>query len=287
MADRPIVADPWEGVSAQIVHADLYPCGPAWRIERAICPYDGYFYIWKGRGWVEVDDERLDALPGDLFIIRRGRAVAAGHDQKHPMMPLSTGFHLLRNGRVDAIRHLALPTRLRLRPDDITSFHGLFMELVSSHHDPQPTARLTAAGALLRLVAAGLRLVHELPAERKSGVLAPLVGDDTMAARVQSWIDEHLADRITLATLARVAKLTPTHFAAAFRKQTGISPMHFVRCRRVEVSRTLLAAGDRPVEEVARAVGYPDPFHFSRVFRQHVQVSPSDYRDSIKYPFQS
>ena len=40
----------------------------------------------------------------------------------------------------------------------------------------------------------------------------------------------------------------------------------------------LLAAGSLPVRQVAAAVGYEDPFYFSRVFKSVVQVSPSEYR---------
>ncbi|MBA2481805.1 MAG: helix-turn-helix transcriptional regulator [Planctomycetes bacterium] len=286
MSDPAAKSNPWDGVSATIVHADLYPCRPDWRIVRQLLPYDGLFYIWKGHGWVMIDDERLEARPGDLFIMRRGRTLEAGHDPAHAMMPLSTGFHLRRHGDVDAIRGLALPHRLRLLGPEIPEFQVRFMDLIALHRDARPTARLSAAGALLRLVAEALRLVESLPADRASRVMPPLTGDETMAARVQAWIDAHIADRLTLTGLARVAKLTPTHFSAAFHKQTGVSPMQYLRRRRVEAARALLASGDRTVEEVARAVGYPDPFHFSRVFRALVKIAPRDYRDSLKHPFQ-
>jgi AraC family transcriptional regulator, arabinose operon regulatory protein len=278
--------DPWEGVSAHVIHADHYACRADWRIERQFCPYDDLFYIWKGRGWVAIDDQRYDARGGDLFIIRREVTLEAGHDAQWPIAPLSTGFHLRRAG-VDAIRHLQLPHGVRLAPVDEGPFRERFMELITLSNDPRPLAKLAAAGALMRLVSEALRLIAEAPPERLRGLNRPMPADESMARRVQAWIERHLAQPITLAALARVAKLTPTHFSTAFRKETGMSPMRYLRARRMEVARGLLATGDRTVEQVAGAVGYPDPFHFSRLFRRSTKVAPRDYRASLRHPFQS
>ena len=61
--------------------------------------------------------------------------------------------------------------------------------------------------------------------------------------------------------------------------------MAYLRGRRMEVARTMLTEGDASIEQVARAVGYQDPYHFSRSFRQAVGQPPTQYRESFKNPF--
>ncbi len=189
MSDVKAAIDPWDGVTAHIVHADLYPAPADWRIESQICPYDDFFLIWKGMGWVEIDGVRFEAKSGDLFIIRRDDRLAAGHDPTRPLMPLSTGFHLRRHGAADAIRHLSLPSRLRLQANELAVVQPLFMELIAHHHAAASTSSLSAAGSLLRLVGEILRLVAMLPATRRSAAPAVRADADDMAGGVQTWID--------------------------------------------------------------------------------------------------
>src|SRR5205807_1072826 len=106
--------DPWQGVWVAFWHADLYPCRPEWKIERAVSAHDGLFYIYKGFGWLKRDGERFDMEPGDLFITRRGPAYELGHEPHRPVTVYSAGFILRGPGNADALRRHVFPDRLRL-----------------------------------------------------------------------------------------------------------------------------------------------------------------------------
>lgn len=279
-------ADPWDAVCVSLVHADLYPCRPDWRIEPLASRHDCFFFIGKGQGWVERDGNRYEARPGDLFIVRAGHRFAAGHAPERPVTVYSTGFRLLGPGQADAWRHLTLPDRLRLPEPERRTIEAAYQVLVADWRTQTPLGRLAARGALLRLAAEVLRLAADLPASCREGATGPLPGEETRAAEAIAYMDAHLAQPLDLAALARAAHLSPAYFAALFRRQTGQAPMHYLRARRVETARALLGSGDYSVEQVARAVGFVDPFHFSRVFRRLVGVAPSAYRASLRNPFQ-
>ena len=51
---------------------------------------------------------------------------------------------------------------------------------------------------------------------------------------------------------------------------------------RMQRAAQLLDATDETVAAIAAAVGYPNPFHFSRSFKSYMGASPRRYRDSIK-----
>lgn len=72
--------------------------------------------------------------------------------------------------------------------------------------------------------------------------------------------------------------LSPSHFAALFRRSTGCGPREYHTRLRMSCSRELLASTDLSVAAVAAAVGYPDPFHFSRRFRAVHGTTPTEHR---------
>jgi AraC family transcriptional regulator, arabinose operon regulatory protein len=279
--------DIWDGVSATIHHADLYPCRPDWSIPANVLNYDGLFYLLKGSGWVEQDGERLEALPGDLFISRRGQKLAAGHDPKRPITVYSTGFSLSGAGKMDAFRALILPQRLRLPVTVRRELERCWQALVTDVSDRTSAGSLAARGSLLRLVAETLRLCETLPAEHKHGIERRPPGEETRAAQILAYIDAHLKQRMTLAALARVAHLSPVYFTKLFRRHTGQPPMGYVRKRRIDLAKSHLASSDDTIERIAAQVGIPDPFHFSRIFRREVGETPSAYRARFKNPFRS
>ena len=95
---------------------------------------------------------------------------------------------------------------------------------------------------------------------------------------VADLVEARLGESLTLEELAAVAHLSPFHFARAFARTTGLPPHGFVVARRMDRAGRLLWTTDRPVEDVARAVGYANLSHFRRVFRRHHGVPPSALR---------
>ena len=67
--------------------------------------------------------------------------------------------------------------------------------------------------------------------------------------------------------------------ARAFARTTGLPPHRFVTSRRMDRARLLLWNSDRPVDDVARAVGFSNLSHFRRVFRDFHGVAPRALRD--------
>lgn len=92
--------------------------------------------------------------------------------------------------------------------------------------------------------------------------------DRPRLARVVEFIEAHLDDSLTVRRLAAVAALSPFHFARAFRQSTGLTPHRYVRGRRLERARGLIASGTL-VREVAGQIGYESLSHFRAAYRAH------------------
>jgi iron complex transport system substrate-binding protein len=100
--------------------------------------------------------------------------------------------------------------------------------------------------------------------------------------RVAAFIDEHYAARLTLDGLAAHGGVSPYYLTALFRRYTGRSVMAYLGDVRHREARSLLRNTDLGVAEVARGVGYEDPYYFSRAFRAREGCPPSVYRREFK-----
>jgi AraC family transcriptional regulator len=131
----------------------------------------------------------------------------------------------------------------------------------------------------------GVVLAHELvrlaSAETRvePAVRGGLAGWQQRAAA--SYIEEHVAEHISLATLAQLARLSPYHFSRAFKQTFGMPPHRFHTHRRIERAKSLLANPTATVTSVGMAVGFCETSSFSAAFRKGTGVTPSSFQRRI------
>lgn len=101
---------------------------------------------------------------------------------------------------------------------------------------------------------------------------------DWQVKKVTAYMREHLDEEIGLAELAALVSLSRFHFATAFRLATGRSPHDWLVHERISRARVLLFDPDRPVTDVAFAVGYQTPSSFAAAFRKVSGMTPTEYR---------
>lgn len=98
--------------------------------------------------------------------------------------------------------------------------------------------------------------------------------------RVRQHIDTHLETTVDIANLASIARLSPSHFARAFKLSLGTTPHEHLIHQRLEKAQALIAGTDVPLAEIALATGFSDQSHLSRRFRNYFGISPSAFRRS-------
>jgi AraC family transcriptional regulator len=93
-----------------------------------------------------------------------------------------------------------------------------------------------------------------------------------------AYIEEHLAEPISLDALARLVGLSACYFCRAFRQSLGIPPQRYQLSQRMERAKTLLAKRAASVTDVSLTVGYNDTSAFCTAFRRVTGFTPSTYR---------
>jgi len=263
---------------------------------------------WHGLDVAEIihplDDFALPALPRHILVINLSApstiqerlAGRQGHLGTGNVVILPAGapttWHLEREGEV---RHLHLylsPTLLQqiatsadIDPDTVEFVDTLGM------FDPRIETIALSLLSELRSEGLGGRLYVESLANilgihllrQHSSVKQPSlprsVGlDRATLRRVSTYIEEHLAEDLSLSELAAVAYLSPYHFARLFKASTGSAPHQYVIGRRIERAKLLLSTTNWSLTAIAHAVGFAHESHLALHFKRLTGLLPSSYR---------
>jgi AraC family transcriptional regulator len=108
---------------------------------------------------------------------------------------------------------------------------------------------------------------------KASGGLAPW-----QIRRVSLHIEEHLEQTILCEDLARLVRLSLSHFMRTFRDSFGIPPHTYIMKRRMERAQGLMLTTDTALGHIALECGFADQSHLSRLFQKLVGESPAAWR---------
>lgn len=95
------------------------------------------------------------------------------------------------------------------------------------------------------------------------------------------FINNQLAEAISLGQLAALCALSEYHFARMFRESFGLPPHQYVLARRLSRARELLRSTSQPLGEIALACGFASASHFTNRFRQALGATPGEYRQAF------
>lgn len=106
---------------------------------------------------------------------------------------------------------------------------------------------------------------------------------DRRIAKAVQIIGENLADSLSVDSLCRAVGLSRSRFSTLFRAQTALSLQGYVEGQRLARAAQMLTVTSWPVGQIARDVGFADPYYFSTRFRQYYGKPPKAYRaDAVR-----
>ena len=102
---------------------------------------------------------------------------------------------------------------------------------------------------------------------------------DRLVQSLNQYISENLGGDLTLNALADKVYLNPVYLSRVYKQITGQNVSDYITTRRLEQARVLLRGREMKIADIAAAVGYESPAHFSRVFKKAADATPQEYRD--------
>ena len=96
---------------------------------------------------------------------------------------------------------------------------------------------------------------------------------------VLAYINQHLAEDLSIDTLATHTYTSKFYLMRKFKANTGYALHQYIRSKRLLLARDMLRS-DMPIAQIAGEVGFADYSTFSRAFREMFQCSPREYRNT-------
>lgn len=116
-----------------------------------------------------------------------------------------------------------------------------------------------------------MRTYHEMLGE----------GREVQIQKALAYIEENLERDVGLQQLAQHVHLHPNHLSEVFKRETGMTFVEYVTRQKMTRATELLTLSPAKVSEIAMRVGYGDVKYFTRLFKKHLGMTPSEYRGQI------
>ncbi|MDF2905244.1 MAG: two-component system response regulator [Herbinix sp.] len=104
---------------------------------------------------------------------------------------------------------------------------------------------------------------------------------DEIASLLKKYIESNYQKPIDLNIIADHFSFSPSYLTKIFLKYMNITPSKYILNYRINIAKQLLGDFSLSINMVACMVGYTDPFHFSKSFKQVTGISPASYREVL------
>lgn len=273
-----------------ICRAGWFQFAPQQQFTNRCVQSRGLFWCKSGRGEFVVDGVTYPLEPHDLYVLPWNRCISYRPSTQEPMY--TAHVHIVPWYRPGAAWVANVPHEKGESQFDspdradadwaalrgVVRLHALAEERLGHLMDYAVRWYVESDRAEPEARALGVLLVREVLRTAAESVV-PGTNRPEELRRMLVHVERgfHLAP--TVKDLAAIVGRSRSHVLKLFRQHLGVSAKEHVLGRQLREARELLLSTTLPVSEVGKAVGQPDPYHFSKLFRKHVGLSPRQYRE--------
>lgn len=255
-------------VRLAVVCGGLEHCTPDYAVSRRNFPFFSVEYVVRGHGFVKLSGVQHTLRPGRLFSYGPTVPHEIWSAPADPLVKYFVDFAGTHGPGLLQSCRLSPPSIAQVFPPH--TLCALFDELIESGLQ-SGTRNASLCAALLECIAL------KIP-----GVKAPMESAESIAFatyhQCRRYIEQHFLRLRTLKEISEECRLNNAYLCRLFRRYDDQSPYQYLLRLKMNHAADRLQRPGALVKQVGEMVGLTDPFHFSRVFKSVLGVSPSTFR---------
>lgn len=249
-----------------VVTVDYYnhrKCTPGWEIEEFVTDFVDITYVVNGKAEYIINGTNYTVSSGDLLCIPYDSKRSAISNPDSLMECYSI------NGQIRNIdgEDITLPLPLICNIGLHTDILSLYSSLNTVWNLKDPGYKLRARGLFLMILQ---RFFQIIIYQKDTSIM------DARIKKVLQHMSNHYHKPLTVQQMADMVNLSKMYFGNLFKQETGMTFRTFLTLIRMNKAEEMLYSGEYKIHEVAYACGFSDVFYFSRIFKKHRGIAPSD-----------
>jgi len=255
-----------------VTHIGYFPkAANHYRERRNGCPDNILIYCVRGKGWFKIKDKRFEVGVNEFIHLPATKEhLRYGADEEDPWTIYwvhFSGKDMDLFNRSFSVGLMDGPQPISFNEKGIRLWETMYQSLEMGYSkDNLSNTNL----CLYNLVATFLFPEKHLNEKKQD--------TKDMVHETILYMRSGLNTQMTVNDMAVKNNLSASHFSSLFRKATGMSPLDYFIHLKLQKACLLLYTTDIKVKQVATAVGYDDPYYFSRLFKKYMNISPDQYR---------
>ena len=243
-------------------------CASDYRVERSDFKFFAIEYVARGRGVLTVNGVGHKLIPGSVFAYKPFTSHRIQTNAKDPLVKYFIDFSGRRAQRI--IRQNVLDEDGIAYLNQSQSVHNLYEQMLE-------TGR--AGGTLAPRLCSLLLQLISLRIEENAHALSSAHSRARQSfERCRGELQKHFRTIQSVSELARRTHFDPAYLSRLFYRFAGEGPYEMLIRMKMNEAAAHLIHGWHTVKEVAAQVNFPDPYHFSRVFKRHYGISPGHFQ---------
>ena len=226
-------------------------------------------YICEGHCVVTINGAVHIAYPGDCVLYRPGQA--QDYLLAQNAHPRTYWIHFNGDGCRKLMEALSLEEVCLVKTEQNREIE-LLVSRVCRHHNLKTPNHEWICSVLMQSILALLSNEAHKEIQHGDGKGKDKISE--LISRVKMVPDLN----ITVSECAAFCNMSKPHFTRVFKQVTGMPPVQFMLCIRIDRAKELLDFTDRTIAQIAEASGFTDQNYFARTFRRFAGISPTEYR---------
>lgn len=241
-----------------------------------------YFLEGTTKIYSAVDQEAI--APNESVLLRCGSYLAdlpaVSADGKYEIIVFHLYPDILREIYADQIPSFVKPTDSASLIRKITPSEVIkkFIESLLFYFDNQEL--ITDELLTLKIKELILLLIQTRSADSILNLFSEIFTPRNLT--IKEVVNNHLFSPLSIDDMAKLSNLSISTFNRTFQSIFNDTPANYIKSKRLERAKELLAVSALSVGEIAFQTGFHDVAHFSRSFKEMFKTTPSAFRESMK-----